>query len=195
MRYLRLSVSLFFILFLSSAGLTDTAPWSQVKARMLGDSGYSLRCEYAGPEGTFYFRYVVHGSGQILTEVLEGSSRGAGTRIYYDPVIDRDNVTMQTPFLRLRRSLESRDIKDSPLHKPLFAHLLDGMVTQEPREAVEQGEETVFLFGDRGAGHEFLTVDREGNPLNLRRMEAGKEVNRLTFRGLEWGEKPIEWDV
>jgi len=52
----------------------------------------------------------------------------------------------------------------------------------------------IFLFGDKAAAHEFLTVDAKGNPIRLTRMEANKEISRLTFDQLEWGMKPIDWD-
>ena len=169
--------------------------WSEVRERMVSNTGYSLRCDYTGPEGTFHFNYVVHGAGeQILTEVLEGSSRGVGTRIYYNSELDRENVTMQTRLFRLRRSLEARDIKDSPLHRPLFVHLLEEICEPEPRTVESREQHTIFLFGDVEALHEYLEVDGEGNPLTLRRMEADKQVNLLTFHQLEWGLQPLEWE-
>lgn len=178
----------------AAADITDPAMWSKVKARMTGDTGYSLQADYTGPEGHFLFHYVVRGAGEeILTEVLEGSSRGAGTRIYYNPTLDSENVTMQTSLFRLRRSLEARDIKDSPLYIPLFSHLLTEL-DPEP-QSMEQSDagKVVFLFGDKAADHEFLTVDAEGNPLKVTRMEAGKEVSRLVFSQLEWGLRPLDW--
>ena len=167
--------------------------WESVHARLTGDSGYSLLCDYRGPEGEYNFRYIVQGK-RILTEVLEGSTRGAGTRVYYNPDKDRENVTMQTRMFRLRRSLQARDIKDTPLYRPLFAHLLEEISEPKPREArpAESGG-TVFLFGDEQELHEFLEVDPSGNPLRLRRLMKGKELNVLTFRQLQWGNREIDW--
>jgi hypothetical protein len=177
------------------AELADTEIWNKVKARMNGDTGYSLRADYRGPEGHFLFRYIVQGAGdKILTEVLEGSSRGVGTRIFYNPEMDKENVTMQTSMFRLRRSLESRDLKNSPVHKPLFAHLLDELGAEPSEVDVRPPGMMTFLFGDKAAIHEFLTVDAKGNPIRLTRMQANKEISRLTFDQLEWGMKPIEWD-
>ena len=194
----RLSLLLLVLLLHTThalAELADTETWNKVKARMNGDTGYSLRADYRGPEGHFLFRYIVQGAGdRILTEVLEGSSRGVGTRIYYDPERDKENVTMQTSMFRLRRSLESRDLKNSPVHKPLFAHLLDELGRDPSEVDVRPPGNMIFMFGDKAAVHEFLTVDAKGNPVRLTRMEANKEISRLTFDQLEWGLKPIDWD-
>ena len=184
-----------FLLGTTVAAKGEQVPWEQVKDKLTHNSGYSLRCDYTGPEGVFYFNYVVHGAGdQILTEVLEGSSRGVGTRIYYNPELDSENVTMQTRLFRLRRSLQARDIKDSPLYKPLFVHLLNEICEPEPRASEDKERSVVFLFGDVDSTHEYLEVDREGNPLTLRRMEAGKQLNLLTFHQLEWGPQPLNWE-
>jgi len=184
-----------FLLLVTTPANSDTSIWEDVRARMTGATGYSVRCDYVGPEGEYFFNYVVHGAGtEILTEVLEGSTRGVGTRIYYNPRRDSENVTMQTHLFRLRRSLQARDIKDSPLYQPLFSHLLDQISQAEPsRVTTVEENRTVFLFGDTDSQHETLEVDGQGNPLALRRMNAGKQVNSLTFTRLEWGEQPIDW--
>lgn len=187
----------FLISFLLISGPLSGEPitWEKVKLKMEGGQGYSLYCDYNGPEGVYLFHYVVLGAGEeILTEVLEGSSRGAGTRIYYNPKLDRDNVVMQTKLIRLRRSLQARDIKDSPLYQPLFSHLLSEFCEPHPRTMERKGTSTVFFFGDKSAGHECLEVDEAGNPLALRRMQAGKQLNVLTFHHLEWGPQSLEWD-
>lgn len=192
-------ISVIYVLLLALSlfvlGKAETAPWSDVKERLTGGTGYSLRCDYAGPEGVFAFRYIVKDKGQkIFTEVLEGSSRGSGTRIYYDIEEDSKNVTMQTSLFRLRRSLEARDIKDTPLYVPLFTHLMGEFSTSDPtpQEGTEPGT-TVFLFGDEKTLHERFTVDEKGDPLSLKRMEGPKEINSLTFTELEWGDRPIDW--
>ena len=192
-----LAYLIFTILFLSLTvpGLAQESSWTEVRQRLLAPNGYSLLCDYTGPEGQYYFSYIVQGDGKkILTEILEGSSRGAGTRIYFNPSLDKENVHMQTRMFRLRRSLQARDIKDSPLHKPLFVHLLEEIGELEPRRVTSSKEgDTVFLFGDPESQHEYLVVDREGNPTLLKRMMADKQVNCLTFHQLEWGEQPINW--
>lgn len=189
---------LFFALLLSTLSgslWAEPVSWESVKSKMTDDRGYSLFCDYDGPEGVYRFHYVVLGAGdEILTEVLEGSTRGAGTRIYYNPKMDSENVTMQTKVIRLRRSLQARDIKDSPLYRPLFSHLLSEFSESRPRAVEQRGKNTIFVFGDRGALHEFLEVDQSGNPLNLRRMQAEKQLNLLTFQRLEWGPQALEWD-
>lgn len=194
----RLSLMLLFV-FLSTtlvaADISDTEVWNKVKSRMRADTGYSLRADYKGPEGHFLFHYVVHGNGdRILTEVLEGSSRGVGTRIYYNPEKDSENVTMQTSMFRLRRSLQSRDIKDSPVYIPLFSHLLNELGAEPSEVDRDEPGGVVFLFGDKAAEHEYLVVDPEGNPVKLTRMEANKEISKLTFHQLEWGPQPMNWE-
>ncbi len=184
---------LFFVL--SGDAWAEPVRWESVKLKMTDDAGYSLFCDYSGPEGNYRFHYIVLGAGdEILTEVLEGSTRGAGTRIYYNPKLDRENVTMQTKIVRLRRSLLARDIKDSPLHQPLFTHLIGEFSESGPQAVEQRGANTVFRFGDRKSRHELLEVDSKGNPLNLRRMEAEKQLNLLTFHQLEWGPHPVEWE-
>lgn len=184
------------LLLVTPAWGESTSDWSSVRSKLTGDTGYSLRCNYVGPEGSYLFDYVVHGDGQkIFTEVLEGSTRGVGTKLYYDPEKDRENVMMQTRLFRLRRSLEARDIKDSPVHRPLFVHILDELCESEPSEVSHtKGDGAVFMFGDKSAEHEFIEVDEDGNPVSVRRMEADKEVNRLTFQDLEWGTLPMNWE-
>lgn len=189
---------LFVIFFLLTTNQTNAQDgnWNEVRERMIAPTGYSLRCNYTGPEGKFYFIYVVQGDGdRIYTEILEGSTRGVGTRIYFDPAQDAENVTMQTRLFRLRRSLQARDIKDSPLHRPLFVHLLREIGEPEPRQVTMSGEGgMVFMFGDPQSQHEYLEVDKDGNPTLLKRMMADKQVNCLTFHELEWGEQPINWE-
>lgn len=189
-------ILLALLIILTQPAAAQEALWGQVLEKMTGDSGYSLQLDYSGPEGLFHFRYTVHGDGErIFTEVLEGSSRGVGTKIYYDPEKDAENVAMQTRFMRLRRSLTARDIKDSPLYLPLFRHLLGQLQQPEPTEIATLEDETmVFTFGDKTSDYDCLEVDSLGNPVTLRRVEDGKEVNTLTFRQLEWGEKPIAWE-
>lgn len=192
----RVTLTLLF-LFLSTSlvGADNNDIWNKVKSRMRADTGYSLRADYEGPEGHFLIHYVVHGDGDlILTEVLEGSSRGAGTRIYYNPEKDSENVTMQTSMFRLRRSLQSRDLKDSPVHIPLFSHLLDELGSEPSAVRVLQPGNIVLMFGDKSAQHEYLIVDENGNPLKLTWMEANKEISNLTFHNLEWGRQPIDWE-
>jgi hypothetical protein len=196
MRLFSSCLALLFLFLLTNPANSETTVWDDVRNRMMGSTGYSLRCDYVGPEGAYFFNYVVHGAGErILTEVLEGSTRGAGTRIYYSSKHDRENVTMQTRLFRLRRSLQARDIKDSPLYKPLFSHLLDEICEAEPREVTNAKENrTVFTFGDVKSLHEYLEVDGKGNPMTLRRMMAGKQLNSMVFHQLEWGEQPLDWE-
>lgn len=187
---------LILLCLLSTQGWGEEGVWQQVHDKMTASTGYSLQLDYTGPEGEFHFNYTVHGDGdKILTEVLEGSSRGVGTRIYYDPAKDSENVAMQTSFFRLRRSLQARDIKDSPVHRPLFKHLLSLLHQAEPTEVrLLTPERRVLRFGESKSDYDSLEVDLEGNPLVLRRVEAGKEVTCLTFRQLQWGEQPISWE-
>lgn len=193
---MKFSPLLMVLLCLLSPCWGEGEVWQQVHDKMTAGTGYSLQLDYTGPEGQFHFNYTVHGDGdKILTEVLEGSSRGVGTRIYYDPARDSENVAMQTSFLRLRRSLQARDIKDSPVHRPLFKHLLSLLHQAEPSEVrILAPDRRVLRFGNSDSDYDALEVDLEGNPLVLRRVEAGKEVNCLTFRELQWGEQPIRWE-
>lgn len=168
--------------------------WGVTRAKMASTTGYSVTCDYQGPEGRYQFRYSVQGDGdKILTEVLPGSSRGAGSLVLYDPASDPDNVKLKTSVLSLRRSLQARDIKDSPLHQSLFRQMLEQLIEPQPSEVVKRGETTLLVFGDKGKVQDILAVDRQGNPLSAQRLEKGKEVRRMDFRELSWGTTAINW--
>lgn len=168
--------------------------WGVTRAKLASTTGYSVTCDYQGPEGRYQFRYVVQGDGdKILTEVLPGSSRGAGSMVLYDPASDPDNVKLKTSMLSLRRSLQARDIKDSPLHQSLFKQMLDQLIEPGPREVQKRGENTLLVFGEKGAIQDILLVDRQGNPLSASRLEKGEEVRRMDFRDLTWGTTAINW--
>lgn len=168
--------------------------WATTKAKMTGDSGYSMRYDYEGPEGVYKFNYVVQGDGdKVLTEVLDGSQRGAGSRILYDPASDKENVTMQTRLLTLRRSLQAKDIRGSSLYQPLFRQLVEELVEPHPREVLKTGNHTVFVFGDKAMVQDRLEVDQHGNPRVMRRIEKGKELKSMTFHNVAWGHAAISW--
>ena len=169
--------------------------WATTRAKMLTSQGYALNYSYEGPEGKFLFRYTVQKDGQkILTEVLEGSARGAGTRIYYEPAKDKDNVFMETRIVTLRRSLEARDIKDSSLYQPLFAQILGELPTDNPVEVLPFGDGHIFVFGDKSKVQARVTVDGQGNPVGYRRLEKGEDVKNFTFSNLNWGSHAIDWE-
>jgi hypothetical protein len=177
-----------------AAQAQDSPLWQKARSKMTGSTGYSMRYDYEGPEGLYKFHYVVQGDGsKILTEVLEGSARGEGSRILYDLAADKDNVTMQTHMLTLRRSLQARDIADSSLYQPLFRQLVEDLVEPEPRESLKAGDHTVLIFGDKGKTQDRLELDKEGNPVAMRRLEKGREVKRMAFHDLTWGPASIPW--
>ena len=179
---------------LSLATTAQEGLWGITRAKLATTTGYSVICDYQGPEGNYQFHYVVQGdSDKILTEVLPGSSRGAGSKVLYDPSSDPDNVKLKSPMLSLRRSLQSRDIKDSPLHQSLFKQMLDQLVEPQPREVVKKGDHSLLVFGEKGVVQDVLEVDRYGNPLSARRLEKGKQVRRMDFRDLTWGTTAINW--
>lgn len=179
---------------LTPAVLAQEVLWKMARAKMMGSDGYSMRYDYDGPEGLYRFNYVVQGDGdKILTEVLEGSARGAGARILYDPAKDKDNVSMQTHMLTLRRSLQAKDIRDSSLYQPLFRQLVEDMAEPQPRETLKSGKNTILVFGDKATVQDRLEVDREGNPVAIRRLQKGREVKKMTFSNLSWGSAAISW--
>lgn len=181
-------------LLTSAVGATEDRVWAKARAKMLGDAGYSMVYLYDGPEGSFRFRYLVEGDGErILTEVLEGSARGVGTRILYDPAKDPANVSLATKMVTLRRSLKARDIEGSSLYQPLFRQLVEELVEPEPREILRVGEHSLLLFGDKAGIQDRLEVDSQGNPVAHRRLERGKEVKSMQFRELSWGAAAIVW--
>ena len=153
-----------------------------------------MNYDFEGDEGAYKFRYVVWGDGQkILTEVLEGSARGSGSRILYDPGTDKENVTVKTSMLTLRRSLGSKDIKDSSLYQSLFRQLVDGLVEATPRESLKTGVNTILVFGDKMKTQHRLEVDADGNPVSFRYLEKGREIKKMMFKDLKWGKAEISW--
>lgn len=181
-------------LCLSLVASAQEALWKKAKARMTGDTGYTMRYDYDGPEGLFKFSYRLQGNGtRILTEVLEGSARGAGSRILYDPAVDKDNVTMQTHMLTLRRSLKAKDIDGSSLYQPLFRQIVEDLVEPQPREFVKAGPHVVLVFGEKTKVQDRLEVDKDGNPVAWRRLEKGRELKRMSFLDLKWGAPAIQW--
>ena len=193
MKRLPLLLTLFLMISAGSA-LGKDSVWALTRAKMTGSQGYTLNYSYEGPEGKFLFQYTVQGEGsKILTEVLEGSARGSGTRIYYEPAKDKENAFMETAIVTLRRSLEARDIKDSSLYQPLFAQIVSELPAQEPAEVLPFGEGYILVFGAKNAVQARVTVDAQGNPLSYRRLEQGKEVKKFNFTNLDWGFHPIDW--
>jgi hypothetical protein len=183
-----------FWMGLALASPAQDSLWKSARTKMTTASGYSMTYDYEGPEGVYKFNYVVQGDGKkILTEVLEGSARGAGARILYDPAKDKDNVSLQTHMLTLRRSLEASDIKGSSLYQPLFRQLVEDMVEPQPREALKAGAHTILVFGDKAKVQDRLEVDKEGNPVAMRRLERGREVKKMTFSNISWGSAAISW--
>jgi hypothetical protein len=172
----------------------DESLWLTTRSKMLTSDGYAMNYSYEGPEGKFLFLYIVQGAGdKILTEVLDGSARGSGTRIYYEPAKDKENVFMETSLITLRRSLEARDIKDSSLYQPLFAQVLSELPANDPKEILPFGDGHIFVFGDKAKVEARLTVDARGNPVGYRRLEKGREVKKFVFSRLDWGLHPIDW--
>lgn len=190
---MRLLVSL--ILLVLTVPLSAQS-WTKTREKMLTKAGYSLDYVYEGPEGRFLFSYTVQGDDQkILTEVLEGSTRGSGTRIYFEPAKDRDNVFMKTKMITLRRSLQSSDIKDSSLYQSLLAQIVGELPKPEPSEVLDLGNgNLIYLFGDKTSVLCRLEVDKTGSPVSFRRLEKGKEVKKLVFSNLKWGHQSIDWE-
>ncbi len=182
------------LVIFATPALAEEALWSKAKAKMTGDTGYSMNYDYEGDEGAYKFHYVVWGDGQkILTEVLEGSARGSGSRILYDPSVDKENVAVKTSMLTLRRSLGSKDIQGSSLYQPLFRQLVEGLAEPKPRETVKAGDHTILIFGDKSQAHDRIEVDAAGNPFSFRHLEKGREMKKMTFRNLKWGKAEIRW--
>lgn len=194
MKFFRVGTLLVMVLSLLSPVAAQNALWSKTKEKMTGATGYSMNYDYDGDEGAYKFAYAVQGDGaKILTEVLEGSARGAGSRILYDPATDKENVSMKTSMLTLRRSLGSKDIKDSSLYQPLFRQLVESLVEPNPREAVKAGDHVVLVFGAKMGSQDRIEVDASGNPISYRHLEKGRELKKMTFRNLKWGKPEITW--
>lgn len=189
----QITLGLCLLLVTSLAALGDDI-WDTTRERLLSAEAYRIHYDYTGEEGTFHFRYtLLENGGRILTEVLEGSARGSGTRIYFDKAKDAQNVFMDTGYFTLRRSLEARDIKGTSLYKPYFALLIKDLSSREPTRIQQTDKGSLLFFGERGESEDRLQLDAEGNPLTYRRFEKGKEVKKMELKKLEWGTFPISW--
>ena len=168
--------------------------WDTTRERLLSAEAYRLHYDYTGEEGTFHFRYTLVDNGErILTEVLDGSARGSGTRIYFDKKKDSQNVAMDTGYFTLRRSLEARDIKGTSLYQPYFTLMIEDLSSEKPTKIQQTDKGSLLFFGQRGESEDRLQHDSEGNPLTYRRFEKGKEIKKMELKKLEWGTFPIDW--
>lgn len=196
-KQVRMLTVLWLVLVLANwPAVGQEALWTTARAKMLTDSGYSMEYHYSGDEGLYKFTYIVQGDGdKIFTEVLDGSERGAGSKILYDPAADKDNVLMKTHMMTLRRSLEAKDINDSSLYQPLFRQLVGKIGDQAPREYLQvAGGNTVIVFGSKTGLEQRLEVDSDGDPVALRTLEKSHEIESMKFIDLKWGMETIPWD-
>ncbi len=182
-----------WLLLISLEALADDI-WETTRQRLLSAEAYRLHYDYTGEEGTFHFRYTLVDKGErILTEVLDGSARGSGTKIYFDKAKDSQNVAMDTGYFTLRRSLGARDIKGTSLYQPYFTLMIEDLSSQKPTKIQKTDQGTLLFFGQRGESEDRLQLDPEGNPITYRRLEKGKEIKKMEIRKLEWGTFPIDW--
>lgn len=168
----------------------DQAGWKAVVDKIEGSRDYSFKYTYRGPEGTFFFDYAVVREGpKVRTEILEGSDRGKGTVILYDPEQSTDTVTMKASLFTLRRSLESKDIKDSSLYIPLYDQLLDKVGPAKMIESKSGSDGEHYLFKNGKVTHR-VTVSRTKEIVHYSRSEGDKIVESFKFSNISWNRDP-----
>lgn len=165
----------------------DQAAWDNVVEKIKGARDYSFRYTYRGPEGTFFFDYAVVRQGpKVRTEILEGSDRGNGTIILYDPEQSTDTVTMKASLFTLRRSLESKDIKDSSLYIPLYDQILDKL---GPAKLVKSDGQ-FYLFQNGDETHKVTVAPQTNEIVHYSRSEGNEVVESFKFSNISWDRDP-----
>ncbi|MCA9790581.1 MAG: hypothetical protein KC910_02250 [Candidatus Eremiobacteraeota bacterium] len=183
-----------FLALIWLAGLTVASAdprWQAVVDKIEAAHDYAFHYDYRGEEGTYSFSYqAVPKVPMVRTEILEGSSRGVGTVIFYDAKLSTEYVQMKTSFLTLRRSITSRDIEDTSLYIPLFQQLVDRMAKAKLTASSATGDTWTFVFQDESFRHE-LEADIESNELRAyRRYAKDKLLESLTFGPIRWNSDP-----
>lgn len=176
------------LLLLLATSQTATAElgWEQLQTKLRGAPGYQMNYHFKDGREEYYFLYTVINTGpRVLTEILDGSSRGRGTKILFDPQVNNDVVLMKTPFLTLRRSITAKDIRDTSLYIPLFAQLLDR--TRNHGATVESPG--VFVVDAEQVRHRWTVDASSGDPLSYQRFQGGELVESMSFTNLTWGDQ------
>ncbi|MGE0495516.1 MAG: hypothetical protein AB7S38_40300 [Vulcanimicrobiota bacterium] len=185
-------VMILSLIWLSALAVARADPhWQAVVDKIQAAHDYSFQYDYRGEEGSYSFRYqAVPKDPVVRTEILEGSSRGVGTVIFYDAKLSTEYVQMKTSFITLRRSITSRDIEDTSLYIPLLQQLVERMATAKLVQSSATGDTWTFVFQDEAYRHEF-EADLESSDLRAyRRYRKDKLLEGLTIGPIRWNSQP-----
>lgn len=180
------------LIWLSALSVARADPhWQAVVDKIQAAHDYSFHYDYRGEEGSYSFNYqAVPKDPVVRTEILEGSSRGVGTVIFYDAKVSTEYVQMKTSFMTLRRSVSWRDIEGTSLYIPLFQQLVERMAEAKLIGSSATGDTWTFVFGDESYRHE-LEADLESHDLRAyRRYSQDKLQEALTFGPIRWNSEP-----
>ncbi|MBI3926038.1 MAG: hypothetical protein HY319_10895 [Armatimonadetes bacterium] len=167
--------------------------WDQVCHKIRAAREYSFVMDYRGPRGHYRFAYsAVPSVPATRTEILPGSDRGAGVVLVYDARRAVDCVFMDTGFLILRRSLDSRDLRDGSLEVPLYTQLLN-RAAGAPQAPDPMGVGNLrFTFQDAslpGILHH-LIVDSSATIVGYRQQVQANVLERVELLDVRWNAAP-----
>jgi hypothetical protein len=175
------------MLLLAASGAVAEDAWRGAIQKVRGSAGYALRYRYQGPDGNFLFQYQSKTAGSIRTEILPGSKQHAGTVIVYDPSVSREYVTVKNDWIQLRRSVGSKDIKDTSLVTPLYQQLIAKVDAWNvtPQVSTEEPGLKRLEFTKGNEVQEIYLNDRS-EIVRYRHLKGGKVHEQLDFQTIDW---------
>lgn len=190
-----ISAGLALLALLGQAAWADSSQWDQVVQKIRGAHDYHFRYGYEGTEGRYRFLYTaIPQAVKIKTEILEGSDRGTGTVILYDSARSADTVTVRTPLLTLRRSIESKDISGSSLYIPLLDQILEKVTRSRliaSKSATVEGVKLLQLQFESGATRHYAYIHPQDKDIRLYQQFQGQDkVEELRFSDIVWNSYP-----
>ena len=176
----------------TAAGGEEASLWERFDARVREASAYSFRYDYRGPEGSYRFRYSYAAPGKLKTEILQGSVRGAGTVITYDPGTSPRHVQVHTGLLTIPRRITAGDIEGTSLYIPLYQQLQGKVGERGPDRAATDELDgrpvTRLEFGEDAAGYGFTAyLDGGGDLVRFLERSRGELRKEFLFAEIEWG--------
>ena len=95
-------------------------------------------------------------------------------------------MTVKASFLKLRRSIASKDIANSSLYIPLYHQILGKIEGSELVAREDDISGTVFEFHKGDAVHRARVHPETLDIIQYSRLEKGRFVERLVFSNILW---------
>ncbi len=159
-------------------------PWQSVVDKVRSSPGYTVRFDYQGERGFYRFHYSA-APGKTRTEILPESDAGVGVVVLYDESLSNEWVAVDMGFFRVRRSLDSADLKDSQVEIPIFDQLFTRLAPLPVLDAVREGGLTCYRFGTAGDLHR-VSVNDQLEIVGYQHQIEGQVVESMTFHDVLW---------